>query len=95
MLMYLHKTNNIDSQVLQVDHGLAPQVAVAGAGRGQWTIWDGHPQIHHVVLEILKLNIVWRVVCEDGYFLITVREPHRWGEIEGQLHHTVARALEA
>ena len=95
MLIHLHKTNHIDSQVLQVVHGLAPQVAVAGAGRGQYTIWGGHPQIHPLVLEILKLNIVWRVICADGYFLISVSEPRRWGEIEGQLHHIVAKALKA
>lgn len=91
--MYLHKTNNIDSQVLQVDHSLAPQVAVTGAGRGQYVLCGGHALIHPVVLELLKFDIVCRVICEDGYLLITVSEPHRWGEIEGQLQHVVARAL--
>lgn len=91
--MYLHKTNNIDTQVLQVDHGLAPQVAVAGRGRGQYVLCGGHALIHPVVLELLKFDIVRRVICEDGYFLITVGAPHRWEEIEGQLQHVVARFL--
>lgn len=80
-------------KVLQVDHGLKPQTAMAGNGRGEYAMLGGHLQIHKAVLELLKLDIVCAVECADGYFVITVSAPHRWKEIDGVVVHIVARAL--
>lgn len=91
--MRLHETKSLYDRVLQVEHPFKAQVAVVGRGRGEYVICEGHPQIQPVVLEMLKLDIVCRVACDDGYFLITVRNPSRWNEIEGELHHIVARHL--
>lgn len=93
MKMFLHETNVCYTKMLQVQHGLEPQSAVAGNGRGEYTIVGGHPQIHPVVLELLKLDIVHHVAVDDGYFLISVSEPHRWNEVAGKLQHIVARGL--
>lgn len=93
MQMHLHDTNNGHTKLLQVQHGLSKQTAQAGASRGQYHVVDGFPQIHKVVFELLKLDIIWQVTCDEGYFIITVREPHRWKEIEGEVHHVVARNI--
>lgn len=93
MEMFLHDTNICYTKMLQVEHNLTPQSAVAGNGRGEYAIVGGHPQIHPVVLELLKFDIVHHVAVDEGYFLISVSEPHRWGEIEGSLQHVVARGL--
>lgn len=93
MQMHLHDTNVGRTKMLQVKHDLEPQSAVAGNGRGEYTIVGGYPQIHSVVLELLKLDIVHHVAVDEGYFLISVSEPHRWGEIDGELQHVVARGL--
>jgi hypothetical protein len=93
--MHLFNTKSGNTRVLHVPgHGLEPQVAITGRGRGQYTIEEGHPQIHKAVLELLKYDIVWRVDCNTDYFMITVSDPRRWPEIEGVIHHTVARTLE-
>lgn len=93
MEMFLHDTNVCYTKMLQVKHDLEPQSAVAGNGRGEYSIVDGHPQIHFVVLELLKLDIVYHVAVNEGYFLISVSEPHRWNEVEGEMQHVVARGL--
>lgn len=93
MEMYLHDTNVCYTKMLQVAHDLVPQSAVAGNGRGEYSILGGCPQIHAVVHELLKLDIVHHVAVDDGYFLISVSEPHRWSEIEGEMQHVVARGL--
>lgn len=93
MQMHLHDTNGIYTKLLQVQHDLKPQVAVAGNGRGEYAVVDGYPQIQPLVLELLKLDIVCHVAVDEGYFLISVSAPHRWGEIEGELQHIVARGL--
>ncbi len=94
MQMHLHNTNSLYTKVLQVEHPFEPQSAITGDGRGQYSVCDGHPQIHPVILEMLKLDIVHHVACDTEYFLITVNNPRRWNEIEGQLHHIVAKHLE-
>jgi hypothetical protein len=80
-------------KVLQVSHGLEPQTALTGDGRGTYTMISGCLQIHKAVLELLKLDIVCAVECAEGYFVITVDTPHRWKEIDGVVVHIVARAL--
>lgn len=93
MEMFLHDTNIGYTKMLQVKHTLEPQSAVAGNGRGEYAIVGGHPQIHPVVLELLKLDIVHHVAVDEGYFLISVSEPHRWKEVEGEMQHVVSRGL--
>lgn len=93
MQIYLHDTNSLYTKVLQIQHDLKHQVAIAGNGRGQYAIVDGHPQIHKVVFELLKLDIVHRVSCEDNCFIITVNQPKRWPEIAGIVCHIAARHI--
>ena len=91
--MHLHDTKSVYTKLLQVNHELKDQSAVAGAGRGTYAIQSGPGLIHPVLLEMLKLDIVFHVACGNGYIMISVSEPRRWGEIEGQLHHIAARNL--
>ncbi len=93
MDIHLHPTKHPNMKVLQVDHGLKPQTAITGDGRGTYTMISGCPQIHKVVLELLKLDIVYAVECAEGYFVITVSNPARWYSIDGVLVHLVVRAL--
>lgn len=93
MEMHLHDTKTLYTKILQVDHGLEPQVVLSGDGRGTYTIVEGHGVIHKVILEFVKLDIVWRVVCSDGYLMITVSDPRRWNEIAGELHQLAARHI--
>lgn len=95
MKMHLHDSKSCYTKILQVDHGLEKQVAVEGNGRGQYVILEGIPQIHSVVHELLKIDIVWRVCCDEGYLMITVSEPNRWPEIIGEVQATTARILNA
>lgn len=92
--MHLFDTKSLYTKVLEVKHNLQQQVACAGNGRGEYSIVEGHPQVHAVVLEFLKLDIVWRVVCDTDYFIITVGEPRRWKEIEGIVQHIAARHID-
>lgn len=93
--MNLFDTKSLYTKVLEIKHDLPKQVAYAGNGRGEYTIGEGYPQIHTVVLELLKLDIVWRVICDTNYFMITVSEPQRWKEIEGIVQHVAARHIDA
>lgn len=93
MKMHLHDSKSCYSKILQVEHGLTKQVAIEGNGRGEYRILEGHPQIHKAVHELLKIDIVWRVCCDVGYFMITVSEPDRWPQITGEVQQTVAKAL--
>ncbi len=92
--MKTHDTKSIYSKVFEINHGLKNQVAVAGNGRGQYVIIEGCAQIHKVVHELLKINIVWRVVCDDGYFMITVSEPRRWKEIIGDVQQLIPKHVQ-
>lgn len=93
MKIFVHETASLYSKLIQIDHALPKQVAVAGEGRGEYIIQEGDPPAHKVVHELLKLDIVWRVVCEPGYFMITVSEPERWNEIIGDVQQIVARHI--
>ncbi len=92
--MHLHNTNSLYTKMLQVQHELVSQDAVSGNYRGSYNIIRGTPPIHAVTLELLKLDIVWGVAVDEGYILITVSEPRRWAEIEGEIHHIVARHID-
>lgn len=92
--MHLFDTKSLYTKVLEIKHDLPKQVAYAGAGRGEHVMGEGHPQIHAVVLELLKLDIVWRVICDTDYFMITVSEPKRWKEIEGIVQRIAARHID-
>ncbi len=95
MEMHLHKTKSGYTQLLQVQHPFRDQVARAGDGRGQYVILEGHPQIQAVVLDLLKLDAIYHVVCAPGYFMITVSDPRLWsGEVEGKLQHIVANSIQ-
>lgn len=94
MPIRLHDSKSLYTKVLEVNHGLPAQDAITGRGRGEYTIIGGHPQIHNVILELLKIDIVWRVGCGDGYIMVTVSEPHRWKEIEGTVVHIASRNLD-
>jgi len=89
--MHLHDTKSLYSKVIQIDHGLPMQTAISGEGRGEYIIQEGNLPAHKVVHELLKIDIVWRVVCDEGYFMITVNEPRRWPEIIGDVQQLVAR----
>ena len=91
--MKVHNTKTGYTKFLEVEHPFLSQVAVAGRGRGEAYVIDGHPQIQKVVLELLKLDIVYHIVVGEGYMLISVSKPHRWDEVEGQMQHIVARHL--
>lgn len=93
MKMHLHDSKSCYTKIVQVEHGLTKQVAVEGDGRGQYRILEGTPQIHKVVHELLKLDIVWRVCCDEGYLMITVSEPNRWPEIIGEMQQLIAKNL--
>ena len=95
MKMHLHDSKSLYTKVLQVNHGLTKQVAIEGNGRGEYRIIEGCPQIHKVVHELLKIDIVWRVCCDEGYLMITVSEPDRWPQIIGEVQATTARILNA
>lgn len=95
MEMHLHKTNSGYTQFLQVQHSFKNQVAIAGDGKGQYVILEGHPQIQDVVLDLLKLDAISHVVCAPGYFMIAVSDPRLWsGEVEGKLQHIVANHIQ-
>ncbi len=92
--MNLFDTKSLYTKVLEIKHNLPKQVVYAGNGRGEHTVVEGHPQVHTVVLELLKLDIVWRVVCDTNYLMITVSEPKRWKEIEGIVQRIAARHID-
>jgi len=92
--MKLHESKSCYMKIVEVDHPFLPQEAYTGPGRGQYTMVGGHPQIHNVVLELLKLDIVWRVTCAKGYFLVMVSEPHRWGEVDGPIQRIIGLAID-
>lgn len=91
--MHLHPTNSLYTKVMEVEHTLPVQVAIAGAGRGEYELLDGPLPLHPALHELIKLDIVYRVDCGDRHVIITVSEPHRWGEIEGEIHHIIARHI--
>lgn len=90
---YIHDTCSGHTKILQIAHNLEFQDVITGDGRGQFSINSGHIIIHKSVLELIKLDIVWRVVVGKDYFMITVSEPKRWKQIEGSLAGIVARHL--
>ena len=92
--MHLHPTNSIYTKLLEVEHNFPDQEAIAGAGRGQYELLNGALPLHPALHELIKLDIVYGVGCGKGHVLITVSEPHRWEEIEGEIHHIVARHID-
>jgi len=91
--MIVHDTKSLYSKVIEVKHNLEAQVAQTGSGKGTYTIIEGLPQIHKVVLELIKIDIVWMVAVGDGYFMVTVSQPHRWSEQLGNIQHVIAKGL--
>lgn len=91
--MHLHSTNSVYTKLLEVKHTFPAQVAITGAGRGEYKLLNGPLPLHPALHELIKLDIVYGVDCEEGSIIITVSEPHRWGEIEGEIHHIIARHI--
>jgi hypothetical protein len=91
--MHTHNTKSAYSKIFEVNHSLAQQVAIAGDARGEYTIQEGDPPAHTVVFELLKIDIVWRVVCDRDYLMVTVSEPHRWSQRLGEIQQTIMRHL--
>jgi len=90
-MITVHDTKSLYSKVFEIKHGLEKQVAVTGTGRGEFVIIEGLAQIHKAVHEIVKFDIVDSVICDDGYFMVTVSKPKRWGEIVGEVQRLIIR----
>ena len=92
-MLTIHDTKSCYSKVFEVKHTLKRQVAREGAYRGSYLIDEGHPQIHQVVLDLLKIDVVWRVVVDEGYFMITISRPEQWPKQSGEIAQTLLKGL--
>lgn len=92
-----HSTDNPYTAVVEVAHELEPQEVVArpGAGRGVVEIAEGHHVVHPVVMDICKLDPVWRVVVGEGYLVINIKHPRFWPTVQGEIIRIVALRLES
>ena len=91
--MHVHDTKSCYTKIVQVEHAMHSQSVVSGSGRGESYVIDGYPQIYKVVKELLKLDIVYRVDCGEGYIMVTVSAPHRWKEVIGLVQYTIAKYI--
>ncbi len=90
-MITVHDSKSLYTKVFEIKHSLEKQVAVTGVGRGEFVVLEGPAQIHKAVHDLLKFDIVSSVICDEGYFMVTVSEPKRWEQIIGEVQRLILR----
>jgi hypothetical protein len=92
-----HDTQNLETKILQVTHGLPRWVVYSSpySGQGVVRVIEGpSPKPPKLIAELLKLEWVIQVIAErlddsDDYLLVSVQDPRYWDQIKADVQQVV------